>query len=182
MLLKLCAQMKDEKLTLRHSKHNKQQISEEFKGHKNIAKIEPLYYSQLCTNSKNLLDKVTNQTTIKQRGVDALTQLCANFSVSYRWCRRPTIICCSILNIAGVNSVIIHQYNKNIYPIQNITKRYLLTNLGKALVKSQIEHRDVRILSRKLGEVVLVFGGTPHPSISSEPEITRKVMCYICPR
>ncbi|KAJ8933053.1 hypothetical protein NQ314_014245 [Rhamnusium bicolor] len=114
-------------------------------------------------------------------GVDALDQLCANYSVSRRTRRRPMVIFYAILNITGVNARIIFQCNKDVDSVDDKT-RNLLQDLGIALVKPHIERRDVRPISRELREVVLKLGGTPLPSTSSESEPMRKARCYICPR
>lgn len=208
MSIELCDQMKDKKLTVLGTlKQNKPQIPGEFKpnrkrlvksalfGHnqdKTICSYVPrknravlllstMHQDQRRTGENNIPDMILDYNNTKA-GVDALDQLCANYSVSRRTRRWPMVIFYAILNITGVNARIILQCNKNIDSVDDTTRRNLLQNLGIALVQPHIERRDVRPLSRELREVVLKCGGTPLPSTSSESEPTRKARCYFCPR
>nr|XP_022908427.1 uncharacterized protein LOC111419790 [Onthophagus taurus] len=208
MSLELCEEMKKKNLTvLGTMKQNKPQIPAEFKpqskrlvhstlfGHnqektlcsyvprKNraVVLLSTMHQDQKINKENKKPDIITDYNNTKA-GVDALDQLCANYSVSRRTRRWPMIIFYAILNIAGVNAAVILHCNTKIDPVDQLIRRQLLKKLGMALVKPHIERRDVRPLSRELREIVVQHGGTPLSSTPSDTEPTRKSRCYVCPR
>lgn len=208
MSLELCDQMKAKNLTVLGTlKLNKPQIPEEFKpnrkrqvesalfGHneeKTICSYVPrkgravillssMHHDQKLSTQKNKPEMIIDYNVTKG-GVDALDQMCANYSISRRTRRWPMAVFYAILNIVGINAAVLLQCTKTIDQIDDIKRRELLQRLGMGLVKPHIQRRDVRPLSRELRQVVIKLGGTPLASTSSEPEPVRKARCYMCPR
>jgi len=206
--IELCDQMKARGLTVLGTlKQNKPQIPVEFKSNRKRAVASTLFghnkEKTICSyvpkknravvllstmHQDQKIDEETNKPdmilnyNLTKGGVDTLDQLCANYSVSRRTRRWPMAIFSTILNVAGVNSAIVLQCNSKNDTSDATTRRNLLKDLGMALVKSHIERRDVRPLSRELRAVVIKLGGTPLPLNCFEVEPTRKARCSYCPR
>lgn len=207
-VFELCDQLEAKKLTVSGTlKQNKPQIPEEFKpnrrcpvesalfGHnegKTICSYVPrkgrvvvllssMHHDQKISTQKRKPEMIIDYNATKG-GVDALDQMCANYSLSRRTRRWPMYVFYAIWNIVGVNAAVLLQCTKQLDETNDLKRRELLQKLGMNLVKPHIQRRDVRPLSRELRDVVVKLGGTPLTSTSSEPEPMRKTRCYMCAR
>jgi len=72
-------------------------------------------------------------------GVDTVDQLCGNYSVSRRTRRWPLCIFFQLLNIAGVNGLILHNMTRSEDKAQK--RRQFLKNLAMGLIKPHMENR-----------------------------------------
>lgn len=115
-------------------------------------------------------------------GVDVVDELKGEYTVSRISCRWPLTIFFSLMNIAGINSQIIHSENNG----KKLSRRQFLKNLGKELTKPfMISHLRQPNLSIPLRQQIIKMSGhTPavnfdQPSSNSN---TSRPKCSICPR
>ena len=117
-------------------------------------------------------------------GVDTCDQLCANYSCS-RQTRRWTIcIFLGILNIACMNSYVIHNGKCTKEGIQSLSRRDFLKKMGYELIKKWAftrfslpgQHFSVKTLMKQVFNFSMTSGDTPRTSEGKQQR------CNICPR
>jgi hypothetical protein len=118
-------------------------------------------------------------------GVDTMDQLCATYTVARRTRRWPVCVFYNLLNIAGVNAMVVHKLNH----INDVTfRRKFLVALGRELCMDWLGERvDDGHLSRELRNMAAKYSGRappPHgPAMPEErPEAHRRTRCEFCDR
>lgn len=149
MSVELCNVLKAKSLTVVGTlKQNKPQIPPEFKKNRKRAVSSSIFGHNenitICSHvpkrnravvllstmhQDQKIDETTNKPDIimdynaHKAGVDALDQLCANYTVSRRTRRWPMAIFNTILNIVGINAMIILNCNKKVDYVDDIARR-----------------------------------------------------------
>ncbi|XP_035231305.1 uncharacterized protein LOC118203159 [Stegodyphus dumicola] len=79
-------------------------------------------------------------------GVDTVDKLCASYNVARNTRRWPLVVFFSMLNIAAINSYIIHSTNNS----EKLLRRQYLRKLANALMKENFERRSPTPLQSEL--------------------------------
>lgn len=113
-------------------------------------------------------------------GVDTLDKKCANYSTNRRTNRWPLALFYAILNIAGVNSFVLHGcYAKNV----EIPRSTFLKELAKELVQKHMERRMTNDrLPRELRLSIARILKKEIEPVSPEKNAGKRRRCGLCPR
>lgn len=87
-------------------------------------------------------------------GVDIVDKMCSTYNVSRGTRRWPMVVFFSVLNIAGINTQVIHIGNRN----ETLKRRLFLRRLGRELINDQLVRRSLtprlpRSISARLPEI-----------------------------
>ena len=99
--------------------------------------------------------------------VDTLDKLCASYNVARNTRRWPLVVFFSMLNIAGINSYIIHSTNNE----EKLLRRHYLRQLADALVKENTARRNSHSLQSDLKLKVLKRKAELGVRVSSEKKV-----------
>lgn len=111
-------------------------------------------------------------------GVDVADELCATYNVSRNSKRWPLTIFYAMLNMSGINGIIIHRINNN-KPTEK--RRQFLKNLGLALVGEHLTVRqNVNCLPREMRKRIREYVGEPSEEPPAKLPNARK-RCQVCP-
>lgn len=113
-----------------------------------------------------------------KRGVDIVDKLCSEYDVSRNTKRWPMVVFYSILNMSGINSIIVYKENNN----RKISQRDFLRELGLELIKDQLEQRKNSMYLPKECKRILEQTSEQTGETSGEPHQTaRLARCQVCP-
>lgn len=118
-------------------------------------------------------------------GVDVVDQMCSTYNVARNSRRWPLTIFFDIMNIAGINALVLHELNN---PNSSISRNNFLHTLGLDLLRPQIVKRShLQNIPRKLKEKCRMIVHTEEPSTSEEVQEAKRTKtgngrCYLCPR
>jgi hypothetical protein len=114
-------------------------------------------------------------------GVDTMDQMCATYSVLRRTRRWPQCVFYSLLNMAGINSMVIYKMNRQ---FEKEPRRIYLMNLGRGLVNDHLRRRACDAhFPKLLRQAAARFSGTPPPlqqNLQQTAGYRRR--CDLCPR
>lgn len=111
-------------------------------------------------------------------GVDVADELSATYDVSRNSKRWPLTIFYAMLNISGINGLIIHRINNN-KPMEK--RRHFLKSLGLALVSDHLKNRqNLNRLPREMRKRIREFtGASPEEPPAKIPNARKR--CQVCP-
>lgn len=111
-------------------------------------------------------------------GVDVADELSATYDVCRNSKRWPLTIFYAMLNMSGINGLIIHRINNN---TPNEKRRFFLKNLGLALVSEHLKIRqNVNRLPREMRKRIREFVGESSEEPPAKIPNSRK-RCQVCP-
>lgn len=111
------------------------------KPRKNVILLSTMHYD-------DEINKITGKPSVimdynaTKSGVDILDKMCEAYNCARGTCRWPMVIFYTLLNIAGINSYIIHKNNRN--APKTPPRRLFLEQLGMELVDGHIRRRAVQ--------------------------------------
>lgn len=113
-------------------------------------------------------------------GVDTNDQMCAKYNVGRRTKRWPMVIFYHLLNVAGINALVIYKANVE----QGISSREFLKHLAVDLTRAHQQTRAKipqlpRAIQKRLKRSADV---QPPSSTSRDSPSTSYKRCHICPR
>ncbi|XP_053964402.1 piggyBac transposable element-derived protein 4-like [Anastrepha ludens] len=112
-------------------------------------------------------------------GVDVVDELCTNYDVSRNTKRWPMVIFYAVLNMAGINSIIVYKSNNS----SNLSRRNFLRDLGIGLVSEHLQNRkENQHLPRELRKRILDQVDEPSHSQRPPNKVPKPIRrCQICP-
>jgi hypothetical protein len=123
-------------------------------------------------------------------GVDSIDQLCHKYTVKRSTRRWPMCIFYGILDIIGINSMIVFLHNNsNFLPKTSYKRRIILENLAMELIKPQLEfrrsnasglHKSTRAAMSAIGYPCLLPEKAPR-SLSTRSASRKRKRCFYCP-
>lgn len=109
-------------------------------------------------------------------GVDSVDQMCSRITTSRRTKRWPMVIFFRLLDLAGINSLRIYQFNNP--HITNNTRRPFLYELSRELMEENLKERS------KIGtlpkDLTLFLEQYKDPVAPIAVPTTRRGICYLC--
>ena len=113
-------------------------------------------------------------------GVDTNDELCGTYSVARRTRRWPQVVFQSIINLAGVNALIIFKHNHDDY---NEPRRKFLKKLGQSMCIDQLRLRSSsKYIPRSLRESANRYCGLEEVPVVELNTSTSRRRCADCPR
>lgn len=161
------------------------------KRYKNVILISSLHDDAKIDEDTGVQKKpeIITFYNLTKGGVDTVDKLCASYNVARNTRRWPMVVFFSMLNVAGINSYIIHSTNNN----EKLLRRQYLRQLADALVKENVQtrkptslHSDLKlkVLKRKaqLGVEEEVTSGKKRCKPCQNDKRTRitRFNCEIC--
>ncbi|XP_013198532.2 piggyBac transposable element-derived protein 4 [Amyelois transitella] len=149
---------------------------------KNVLMLSTMHNEPDKDKSVNLPEIISFYNETKG-GVDTFDQLCHTYSVSRKTRRWSLCVFYGILNIVGINSMILlrssNAANKQIFK----DRRTYLKNLAFDLIKPHLEERFMyRTLPKSLQISIGDILGKQRPIVTETSSAPKSGRCYFCPR
>ncbi|XP_022913435.1 piggyBac transposable element-derived protein 4-like [Onthophagus taurus] len=118
-------------------------------------------------------------------GVDTVDKLCASYNCARITRRWPMVVFYALLNIAGINSIVIHKFNN---PTVTQPRRTFLRNLSMALIDGHLRQRaQLHCLPRQMSSRIREITGYEEPlqgaaATPSDENIPKRGRCAYCDR
>jgi len=167
---------------------NKTIVSFVPKRSQSVIMISSMHHDQ-NTNERSGKPEVIEFYNSTKGGVDSLDQKCANYSVSRRTRRWPSVVFYGLLNIACANGYVLW---KGSNPEKKIRRRQYIKSVGIELIKEHIINRKVEYskhpkeLRDKIDRFLGAFNTAPLCSTSQVANPSENVLkrgrCHICDR
>ncbi|KAB0804070.1 hypothetical protein PPYR_01040 [Photinus pyralis] len=146
------------------------------KPKKNVLLISSLHHDDIVSPSgkpEMILDY-----NASKGGVDTVDKLCASYNCARNTRRWPMVIFYAILNVAGINSMVL--YFSNNIDIQ-MTRRKFLKTLSFFLIENHLRTRlQTQNLPRTMKDRIKELTGVPAPN--QEPPVATRGRCSYCDR
>lgn len=115
-----------------------------------------------------------------KHGVDILDKMCRQYDVSRNSRRWPLTLFFHIMNVAGVNALVIHRANKNYI---EVIRREFLQNLALDLLKPAVHRRITQeSLPREIKRRAKIFLGIEEEVAAVQPPTSAMGRCFLCGR
>ncbi|KAJ8909550.1 hypothetical protein NQ315_012744 [Exocentrus adspersus] len=149
------------------------------KKHKNVLMLSTFHNSDsIDPNSTKQKPEVITFYNCTKGGVDVADKMKAEYSVTRFSNRWPFIVVCSLMNIATINSQIIHKYNTT----NIMSRRQYITSLAKSLIGPHMMRRaSISGLSISLRQKICFITGVDNRRIPNNENRQIKPRCGFCP-
>lgn len=112
--------------------------------------------------------------------VDTVDQMCGSYSVKRITKRWPLVIFFSIMDMAGINALILYHSNANNLKLK---RRVFLKNLSMSLMKPfLVERARITSLPLDIKASLAKYKSTEEVANEAEPDLKRKGRCVTCGR
>lgn len=149
------------------------------KKKKNVLLASSLHHDDIIDTETGKPDIITTYNQTKG-GVDTVDKLCAAYNCARGTRRWPMVIFYSMLNVAGINSLVIYKANDI---DKNILRREFLRKLSFELISDQLRIRSSltnipRSMKIRIGEIL----GLEPVAQQAEPPANQRGRCAMCDR
>ncbi|XP_063931144.1 piggyBac transposable element-derived protein 4-like [Zophobas morio] len=129
------------------------------KKNKNVLLVSSMHHDDCIDRNTNKPDMIMDYNATKG-GVDSVDKLCAAYDCARNTRRWPMVVFYSLLNIAGINSLIIYSMNNN---IDSIKRREFSKRLSFHLIESHMRRRAMQGIPRTMAARICEILGTETP-------------------
>lgn len=154
------------------------------KKNKNVLLVSSLHHDDNIDRNSGKPEIILDYNNTKG-GVDIVDRLCSNYNVARNTKRWPMVIFYAILNVAGINSLVVYTSNN---PNADMRRRQFLQTLSHELIRPHIQERfQIQQIPRSLRNRMQEICGNieaPGPSTLGDNEQTEKRgqvgRCAVC--